>query len=331
MPITIKLTEGQAHDGRSAADMLDNLQPGQILLADRAYDSNALREAMTAQGAWATSGRWTIDWTRPPSAPSCIATGTWSSASSTSSSTTARSPPATRNTRPTTSPSSNSQPSASGCDILSRCPRPTSCKSACSLIRSPFRGSESHGRGVVGRQLAGVGARAVDAQGAGGEILGRRELKETSGAFLDGLLSGIERKTGWLMAEQAGAERPYRMQSLLGRSHWDAELLRDAVRALRGRGAGRSRRRSHRRRDRVSEERGTFGRRGAAIFRHRGADRKLPGRRVPLLREPLGSCADRSAALSAPRLGPKMARAGPRPAIPRATSRRVRDQAGDRA
>jgi SRSO17 transposase len=62
-------------------------------------------------------------------------------------------------------------------------------------------------------------------------VLGRRELKETSGAFLDGLLSGIERKTGWLMAEQAGAERPYRMQSLLGRSRWDAELLRDAVRA----------------------------------------------------------------------------------------------------
>ena len=44
------------------------------------------------------------------------------------------------------------------------------------------------------------------------EVPGRRELKETSGAFLDGLLSGIERKTGWLMAEQAGAERPYRMR-----------------------------------------------------------------------------------------------------------------------
>jgi transposase len=53
MPIAIKLTEGQAHDGRSAADMLDGLQAGQILLADRAYDSNALRAAMTAQGAWA--------------------------------------------------------------------------------------------------------------------------------------------------------------------------------------------------------------------------------------------------------------------------------------
>jgi SRSO17 transposase len=63
-----------------------------------------------------------------------------------------------------------------------------------------------------------------------GPVFRRRELRETGGAFLDGLLSGIERKTGWLMAEQAGLERPYRMQSLLGRSHWDAEALRDAVR-----------------------------------------------------------------------------------------------------
>jgi len=33
------------------------------------------------------------------------------------------------------------------------------------------------------------------------------------------------------MAEQAGLERPYRMQSLLGRSHWSEDGLRDAVRA----------------------------------------------------------------------------------------------------
>jgi SRSO17 transposase len=45
------------------------------------------------------------------------------------------------------------------------------------------------------------------------------------------LLSGVERKTGWLLAEQAGLDRPYRMQSLLGRSHWDAEALRDRMRA----------------------------------------------------------------------------------------------------
>jgi len=53
LPIILKLTPGQAHDGRSAADMLDGLGEGQILLADRAYDSNALREAMDQRGAWA--------------------------------------------------------------------------------------------------------------------------------------------------------------------------------------------------------------------------------------------------------------------------------------
>ncbi len=62
-------------------------------------------------------------------------------------------------------------------------------------------------------------------------VFRRRELKETGGAFLDGLLSGIERKTGWLMAEQAGLRRPWRMQALLGRGHWEAEALRDAVRS----------------------------------------------------------------------------------------------------
>ena len=61
-------------------------------------------------------------------------------------------------------------------------------------------------------------------------VFRRRELKETAGAFVDGLLSGIERKTGWLLAERAGLERPYRMQSVLGRSRWDAEALRDTVR-----------------------------------------------------------------------------------------------------
>ena len=51
LPITLKLTEGQAHDGRSAADMLGGIGAGQILLADRAYDSDALRAELTARGA----------------------------------------------------------------------------------------------------------------------------------------------------------------------------------------------------------------------------------------------------------------------------------------
>ena len=52
LPIALKLTEGQAHDGRSAADMLGGLGEGQVLLADRGYDSDALRETLAAQGAW---------------------------------------------------------------------------------------------------------------------------------------------------------------------------------------------------------------------------------------------------------------------------------------
>jgi SRSO17 transposase len=62
-------------------------------------------------------------------------------------------------------------------------------------------------------------------------VFRRAESRQSAGAFLDGLLSGVERKTGWLLAEQAGLDRPYRMQSLLGRSHWDAQALRDRVRA----------------------------------------------------------------------------------------------------
>ncbi len=52
LPIALKLTEGQAHDGRSAAEMLGGLGEGQVLLADRGYDSDALRETLAAQGAW---------------------------------------------------------------------------------------------------------------------------------------------------------------------------------------------------------------------------------------------------------------------------------------
>ena len=53
LPIALKLTEGQAHDGRSAADMLASVQSGHILLGDRAYDSDALRQTLAERGAWA--------------------------------------------------------------------------------------------------------------------------------------------------------------------------------------------------------------------------------------------------------------------------------------
>src|SRR4051794_11739383 len=49
-----------------------------------------------------------------------------------------------------------------------------------------------------------------------GPVFGRAEVRATAGAFLDGLLSGVARKTGWLLAEQAGLGRPDRMQSAAG-------------------------------------------------------------------------------------------------------------------
>jgi transposase len=53
LPIVLKLTEGQAHDGRSADDMLSSLTAGNILLGDRAYDSDRLRQTLAERGAWA--------------------------------------------------------------------------------------------------------------------------------------------------------------------------------------------------------------------------------------------------------------------------------------
>jgi transposase len=53
LPIKLEITEGQAHDGRSADGMLGDLSSGQILLADRGYDSDATRNALAARGAWA--------------------------------------------------------------------------------------------------------------------------------------------------------------------------------------------------------------------------------------------------------------------------------------
>src|SRR3954471_20021043 len=153
-----------------------------------------------------------------------------------------------------------------------------------------------------------------------GPVFGRAETRATAGAFLDGVLSGVARKTGWLLAEQAGLERPYRMQSLLGRSHWDADALRD-------RGPRRSGRRAGGRRDRVPEEGRALGWGRAPVFRHGGADRKLSGRRVPGLCQPLRAGLDRPPSVSAGSLGPGREQAGQGR---RAGGDHLRDQAADR-
>ncbi|GAA3352958.1 hypothetical protein GCM10017744_004190 [Streptomyces antimycoticus] len=60
---------------------------------------------------------------------------------------------------------------------------------------------------------------------------GRVEPRATARAYLLGLLSATERKNCWQLAEQAGLARPGPMQRLLRYARWDADALRDDVRA----------------------------------------------------------------------------------------------------
>jgi SRSO17 transposase len=53
----------------------------------------------------------------------------------------------------------------------------------------------------------------------------------SAGLFLDGLLGDERRKTGWMRAEAAGDPGPWRQQAILGRGSWNADALRDLVRA----------------------------------------------------------------------------------------------------
>ncbi|MFB7356111.1 IS701 family transposase [Streptomyces gardneri] len=59
----------------------------------------------------------------------------------------------------------------------------------------------------------------------------RVEPRATARAYLLGLLSGVERKNCWRLAEQAGHARPGPMQRLLRSARWDADAVRDEVRA----------------------------------------------------------------------------------------------------
>ena len=63
-----------------------------------------------------------------------------------------------------------------------------------------------------------------------GPAFKRSEQRGSASAFIDGLLSGAERKTGWMLAEAAGWARPCRIQSLSGRSSWSADALCERVR-----------------------------------------------------------------------------------------------------
>src|SRR5205085_3958148 len=59
----------------------------------------------------------------------------------------------------------------------------------------------------------------------------RAEPRRRALAYLRGLLSPVERKNGWQLAEVAGEPTPDGMQHLLARADWDADAVRDDLRA----------------------------------------------------------------------------------------------------
>ncbi|MQR99270.1 IS701 family transposase [Gluconobacter aidae] len=62
-------------------------------------------------------------------------------------------------------------------------------------------------------------------------VFGQERIAASAGRFLETLLGNEPRKTGWMRAEAAGDPGPWRQQALLGRAQWDADALRDVVRA----------------------------------------------------------------------------------------------------
>ncbi len=94
---------------------------------------------------------------------------------------------------------------------------------------------EREGRGTPEHtdldEVAGwaAGLEAMHARIAG--RFARPEPQQRALAYLKGLLSPVERKNGWQLAEHAGDRAPDGMQRLLATYQWDADLVRDDLRA----------------------------------------------------------------------------------------------------
>ena len=60
----------------------------------------------------------------------------------------------------------------------------------------------------------------------------RVEPRRRARAFVLGLLSDLPRKNCWTIAEHAGDASPDGMQDLLSRAAWEADDVRDDIRAM---------------------------------------------------------------------------------------------------
>jgi SRSO17 transposase len=58
-----------------------------------------------------------------------------------------------------------------------------------------------------------------------------QKTKESARTYFHGLISSVERKNSWQLAEHTGCENPYAFQYLLGRASWEEDKLRDLSRS----------------------------------------------------------------------------------------------------
>ena len=178
--------------------------------------------------------------------------------------------------------------------------------------RCPWRAtntSKSAGSRRGGDDLAALHARIAP-------HFARPEVRDRAGRFLAGLLDPLERRNGWQLAEALGERSPDGVQRLLRTARWDAEAVRDDLRAYVVEHLGDPEAVLVIDETGLSEEGDQVGRGGAAVFRDGGADRELPDRGLPGLCQPDGHAfLDR--ALYLPKAGRRMRRAGRTPGCPR--------------
>src|SRR5664279_1216394 len=80
-------------------------------------------------------------------------------------------------------------------------------------------------------EVASWASGLADVQRRIGSRFARSEPRVRVLAYLRGLLAPLERKNGWTLAEQAGEASPDGMQRLLYGADWDADAVRDDLRA----------------------------------------------------------------------------------------------------
>ena len=81
--------------------------------------------------------------------------------------------------------------------------------------------------GTIGRWAAGLDV----LHGRIAHRFGRSEVRERARRYLAGLLGPVARRNGWQLAEQLGERHPRGVQRLLDAARWDADAVRDDLRA----------------------------------------------------------------------------------------------------